>query len=51
MSHNPMVRSERVIKPATMDKLHKQAHDALSRQKSIDTGQYKRLDRLGIKNG
>ncbi len=45
MSHKPMVRSERPIKPATMDKLHKVAHAAVSRPKSIETGQYKKLDK------
>jgi hypothetical protein len=31
MSHKPMVRSERPIKPPTMDRLHKKAHDAVSK--------------------
>jgi hypothetical protein len=45
----PMVRSERPLKPATIDRLHKQAHDAVSRPKNISTSQYKKLDK-GLKN-
>jgi len=48
MSHKPTVRSERPIKPSTLDRLHEAAHDAVSRPKSIDTGQYKKLDK-GLK--
>jgi hypothetical protein len=49
MSHKPMVRSERPIKPATLDRMHKKAHEAVSKPKSIDTGQYLKLDE-GLKN-
>jgi hypothetical protein len=49
MSHKPMVHSQRPIKPATIDRLHKQTHDAVSKPKSIDTGQYRKLDK-GLKN-
>jgi hypothetical protein len=44
MSGKPMVRSQRPLKPATVDRLHKQAHDAVSRPRSVDNGQYTKLD-------
>jgi hypothetical protein len=48
----PMLHSERPIKPSTVDRLHKAAHDAVSKApKSIDSGQFKELNKLGTKKG
>jgi hypothetical protein len=51
MSHKPMVYSEKPIKTRTLDRMHKSAQDAVSKPKPIDTGQYEKLDRRGLKKG
>lgn len=46
MSHKPMVHSERAIKPATIDALHRQAHQAVDKPRSLDS-----LDRAAERMG